>query len=74
MNGLTALAVTNGGTGYQVPPAVVISAGDGGATGTVTVNANGAIQSINAQGGTAFTAPPPFRSPIPAARGSGRVL
>ena len=41
------------------PLTVVISSGDGGATGAVSVNATGAIQGINvAQGGTAYTAAP----------------
>jgi len=59
IDGLTAINTTAPGSGYQVPPTVVISSGDGGTTAAVKVDSLGSITGINlSQPGGSYNAAP----------------
>ncbi|MFM8892099.1 MAG: beta strand repeat-containing protein, partial [Planctomycetia bacterium] len=59
INGLTSINTTSAGTGYQVPPTVVISSGQGASTAAIKVDAAGSILGVNlTQPGTSYNAAP----------------
>lgn len=59
-NGVSSIAVTNGGTGYIAPPIVTIAGGGGaGATAIANVDANGVVIGITiTNSGTGYTGTP----------------
>jgi len=62
---LTALTVTNGGSGYSVAPAVVLSGGGGtGATATATISGGVVTGFTVASGGSNYTSAPTVRLAI----------
>ena len=69
---LTSIKVTNGGSGYTTPPAVVLTGGGftGAATATAVLNANGVVTAITFSGGAGYTYAPTVSIALPPPSGN----